>query len=107
MAKENLMAAIDETSAWRDITTGGHVYGEGNSEYFNTGDWRVRTPVWDREKCKQCLLCYPVGPDSSIPAENGKRLDFDFDHCKGCAICARVCPFGAISVVAVGEESER
>jgi Fe-S-cluster-containing hydrogenase component 2 len=45
------------------------------------------------------LLCFPVCPDSSIPVAGGKRGDFDFSHCKGCAICAKVCPFGAIDVV--------
>lgn len=97
--KKNLMEGIDEKSSWRDITPGGFVYGSGNSEYFNTGDWRTRVPVWKPENCRQCLLCFPVCPDSSIPVADGKRGDFDFGHCKGCAICAKVCPFGAIDVV--------
>jgi pyruvate ferredoxin oxidoreductase delta subunit len=102
--RKNLMEGITEQSAWQDITAGGFVYGSGNSEFFNTGDWRTRTPEWHADKCRQCLLCYPVCPDSSIPVENSKRLNFDFDHCKGCAICARVCPFGAITVTANSEE---
>jgi pyruvate ferredoxin oxidoreductase delta subunit len=98
MEKKNLMQGIGEKSPWRDITPGGFVYGSGNSEYFNTGDWRTRTPAWRADKCRQCLLCFPVCPDSSIPVKDGKRGDFDFGHCKGCAICAKVCPFGAIDV---------
>ncbi len=97
--KKNLMEGIDETSSWKDLTPGALVYGEGNSVHFNTGDWRVDTPAWDPEKCKQCLLCFPVCPDSSIPIENSKRRDFDFEHCKGCGVCAKVCPFGAISMI--------
>ena len=106
MSKINQMEHINENSCWKDMTDGSHVYGEGNSEFFNTGDWRTRTPVWHADLCRQCLLCFPVCPDSSIPVENSKRRDFDFFHCKGCAICARVCPFGAITVVKAGEEEK-
>ena len=53
-------------------------------------------PVWESDKCKQCLLCAPFCPDSSIPVQDGKRLGFDLDHCKGCGICWKVCPFQAI-----------
>ena len=51
-----------------------------------------------KENCKQCLLCVPVCPDSSIPVVKGERGEFDYDHCKGCGICAKVCPFGAITM---------
>lgn len=97
--RKNLMKDMTETAGWKTLTPGAQVYGEGNSVFFNTGDWRVDTPQWDPEKCKQCLLCFPVCPDSSIPVENSKRKDFDFEHCKGCGICARICPFGAISML--------
>ena len=102
--KANKMQGIDEQSKWGELTEGGFVYGSGNSEFFNTGDWRTLAPVWRNEKCKQCLLCFPVCPDSSIPVKNSKRQDFDMFHCKGCGICAKVCPFGAIAMEAAGKE---
>ncbi len=94
---ENLMAGIDEKSTWQEITDGGQIYGSGNSRAFLTGEWRTNTPVWDPDKCQQCLLCFPVCPDGSIPVTNSERGEFDFDHCKGCGICAEVCPFDAIA----------
>lgn len=103
-AKTNKMQGIHEHSGWRSLTEGGFVYGEGNSAFFNTGDWRTKTPVWRPENCKQCLLCFPVCPDSSIPVENSKRQGFDMFHCKGCGICAKVCPFGAITMEIAGKE---
>ncbi|MCJ8342036.1 MAG: 4Fe-4S binding protein [Cetobacterium sp.] len=90
---------IDETIKWQDITPGGIVYDAGGAETFRTGDWRSMKPVFIEDKCKQCLLCVPVCPDSSIPVTDGKRLDFDMDHCKGCGICYKVCPFGAIEFI--------
>ncbi|MDD6072280.1 MAG: 4Fe-4S binding protein [Clostridiales bacterium] len=89
---------ITEKSEWQEITLGNQVYNAGTSKLFKTGEWRTRTPVIDMEKCKQCLLCVPVCPDSSIPVTDCKRGDFDLDHCKGCGICAKVCPFDAISM---------
>ena len=103
-SKINKMRDVCEQSGWREITEGGFVYGEGNSEFFNTGDWRSKVPVWNQGNCRQCLLCFPVCPDSSIPVKNSKRQEFDMFHCKGCGICAKVCPFGAIAMELAGKE---
>ena len=88
---------INEQSKWQDLTPGCEIYEPGTAVLTKTGEWRTMTPHWDPAKCKQCLLCAPYCPDSSIPVVNGKRQDFDFDHCKGCGICYKVCPFKAIS----------
>ena len=92
------ISKITEKSNWQDITLGNQIYGAGTSKAFKTGEWRTQTPVFHSEKCKQCLLCVPVCPDSSIPVTDCKRDEFDLDHCKGCGICAKVCPFDAISM---------
>ena len=89
---------INERSPWQDITEGNKIYEPATSREFNTGEWRTATPIFDKEKCRQCLLCAPVCPDSSIPVAEGKRGEFDYDHCKGCGICAKVCPFDAIEM---------
>ena len=80
------------------LTEGLQMFAGGTAKYFATGEWRTNTPVFLKDKCRQCLLCAPVCPDVSIPVKDGKRLDFDYDHCKGCGICASVCPFGAIEM---------
>ena len=77
---------INENSPYTDLTEGLQLFAGGSSRLFKTGEWRTNTPVLDPDKCRQCLLCAPVCPDSSIPVKNGKRLDFDYDHCKGCGI---------------------
>jgi pyruvate ferredoxin oxidoreductase delta subunit len=90
------ISKINETAKWQDLTEGMSITGAGTSKQFNTGEWRTDTPVYIESNCRQCLICTPVCPDSSIPVENGKRGAFDLEHCKGCGICVKACPFGAI-----------
>ena len=90
---------INESSVWQDLTDGAEIYEPATSKLMNTGDWRTKVPVYYPEKCKHCMLCAPYCPDSSIPVEGDKRLDFDFKHCKGCGVCYKVCPFGAIDFI--------
>ena len=77
------------------------VAGAGTSRAFNTGEWSNNKPQFIADKCKQCLLCVPVCPDSSIPVTEMKRGEFDYEHCKGCGICVKACPFGAITMEGV------
>ena len=76
---------INEHSAWQEMTTGCEIYEGGTSRLRKTGEWRSKVPSWDPAKCKQCLLCTPFCPDSSIPVKDGKRGEFDYDHCKAAA----------------------
>lgn len=90
------VSKINEHSAWQELTEGMAIAGPGTSKQFQTGEWRTATPVYIKANCRQCLICTPVCPDSSIPVVDGKRGAFDLDHCKGCGICVKACPFGAI-----------
>ena len=87
---------LHELSPWQEMTPGGEIYEGGTATLTKTGAWRSEMPVWETDKCKQCLLCALYCPDSSIPVSDGKRLAFDLDHCKGCGICVTACPFRAI-----------
>lgn len=88
---------VTETNPWQKISPGGEVREGGTAALFPTGDWRTMIPGYLAEKCRHCLLCFPVCPDSAVLVRGGKRLDFDFAHCKGCGVCYKVCPFGAIT----------
>ena len=92
------VSSANEKNGWKDIDQAGAIREGGTAMLVNTGDWRTMIPAFIEEKCKQCLLCFPVCPDSSIPVKDGKRQDFDFVHCKGCGICVKVCPFGAMTI---------
>jgi pyruvate ferredoxin oxidoreductase delta subunit len=65
-----------------------------------TGDWRYKKPVWDKTKCSQCMLCYSACPDNAIKLDkNNKRTNTNYDFCKGCGICAEICPLKCIKMV--------
>ncbi len=78
-----------------DMIIGSRVNG-GGAEKFETGDWRSLTPVVDMEKCIDCMTCWIYCPDSCILVENNKMTGIKLTHCKGCGICAKMCPKDAI-----------
>ena len=74
----------------------------GNSDDYVTGGWRSERPWRNEEKCTQCLLCWVFCPDTSVLVKDEKVYDFDLNHCKGCGVCAKECPFDAIEMVPEG-----
>ncbi len=66
-----------------------------------TGLWRTYKPVIDEEKCNSCMLCWLYCPESVIYLE-GEKVRIDYDYCKGCGICSRVCAKKAIEMVLEG-----
>lgn len=62
-------------------------------------DWRNVRPVVEPEKCIGCLQCYLYCPDGVIRRE-GKKVAVDYDFCKGCGICKKVCKPEAIRMEA-------
>ena len=97
MAKSDI-TKLGQDVCWQDVTRGNTIVGSGTTREFITGDWTAVAPVNKKKKCKQCLLCVPVCPDSCIAVKDYKRQAIDLDHCKGCGICVKVCPFGAIKM---------
>jgi len=91
---------------WKEITRAGTIYQVGNSREYETGDWRSIRPVYAKEKCIHCLICWRYCPDSSIIVTDGKFDSFDYDHCKGCGICANVCPADAIEMVSEDDSND-
>jgi NADPH-dependent glutamate synthase beta subunit-like oxidoreductase len=50
--------------------------------------------------CFECDNCYGICPDNAITKLGpGKRFEFKYDYCKGCAMCVAECPCGAILMV--------
>lgn len=101
------MPAIDNFDNWtpEEIPTG-FVCEAGTSSLYITGGWRSMRPVWNRDKCTSCMLCWIACPDSSIQVEDGTMVGIDYDHCKGCGVCVHECRFGALEFIREDEAEE-
>lgn len=94
-----LKRGLSPLPTWRDILPGAIVDTPGASMGYHTGDWRSQTPVYDKEKCSKCRLCYVFCPDAAITIKEDGYVEFNYDYCKGCGICAVECPKDAIEIV--------
>lgn len=77
---------------WKEVPIGGIVDQPGSAMENKTGSWRVERPVWNEAKCIHCLRCWVFCPDMSINTVDGKMTGMNYEYCKGCGICAQVCP---------------
>ncbi len=64
-----------------------------------TGSWKTKRPVFDKDRCKGCLMCWLDCPDGAVLKTDEGFVDFDLKYCKGCGICVAVCPAGAVTMV--------
>lgn len=94
---------------WREIPIGGMILEAGNAVQYLTGGWRAFRPVRGEAECIHCFQCWLFCPDSSIlvDVENEKMIGFGLDHCKGCGVCAAICPVNAKVRKAAKEDLER
>ena len=76
----------------------------GIGEAGKTGEWRNSFPVINQEKCvvskhnkPACFLCWLYCPDAIVSKTIPVLIDLQF--CKGCGICAQICPSKAITMV--------
>jgi len=94
--------------AWDEIPIGtalkaadhdGVAVGPASSWQNLTGRWKWSTPLYKREKCIKCLRCWWSCPDAAIIRLDDDFMRWDLDYCKGCGICAEICPVDAIDMV--------
>lgn len=78
-------------------------YTAGYLASVNAG-WRSVRPVIDSVQCTLCYNCYLYCPDGTVFKVRDSEglvqaVAVDYDFCKGCGVCAKVCPVPCIAMV--------
>jgi len=81
------------------------LYSNYNSYTATVASWRVEQPVFNIDVCIDCQNCWVWCPDTSILSRDKQMLGIDYDHCKGCAVCAEVCPTNPKSLIMFSEQT--
>jgi len=82
---------VKKIEGWKELPIGA-VLPCCTAVEYKTGSWRTFKPVWIPEKCIHCLQCWLICPDFSVIVKDAKMTGFDYEHCKGCGLCANICP---------------
>jgi len=65
----------------------------GSSRNNKTGPWRTESrPKYLKKNCIACNMCLQACPEACISGQGKNTYDFDPNYCKGCGICAYICP---------------
>jgi pyruvate ferredoxin oxidoreductase delta subunit len=70
-----------------------------------TGAWRVKLrPKYLQKNCIACRMCILVCPEPCVSGKEKNTFNTDYTFCKGCGLCAQVCPKQDIVMVEEGAE---
>ncbi|MEA3491823.1 MAG: 4Fe-4S dicluster-binding protein [Campylobacterota bacterium] len=81
------------------------VYSNYNTYTATVASWRVEKPIFNIDVCIDCQNCWVWCPDTSILSRDKQMLGIDYDHCKGCGVCAEVCPTNPKSLIMFNEHA--
>lgn len=78
----------------------GTVCKPGGSVVNKTGSWRTANkPRFLHQNCTACEMCALHCPEGCIYGEEENTYHNDEAYCKGCGICAWICPTKDIEMI--------
>ncbi len=78
----------------------GTVCEPGGSLATRTGSWRTgKKPRFLQQSCTACDMCALHCPEGCIYGEEENTYYNDETYCKGCGICANICPVKDIEMI--------
>ncbi len=86
----------DVKPGWKDLPKGA-VATKSSTEY-ETGDWGIEKPAFEKSKCTKCTLCHFFCPEAAITIGDDEYPEVDERYCKGCGICADECPVNCLTM---------
>lgn len=81
----------------------GVVVEPGTTRQDKKTGWRIYRPRHKQEDCIGCRECERLCPDGAVYRIDRRKFDADMDACKGCGICAEMCPVDDIDMVLESE----
>jgi len=65
----------------------------GTSRNNKTGSWRTAMkPSFLQKNCIACKMCLSACPEGCITGLEKNTYICDYSYCKGCGLCAAICP---------------
>ncbi|MFH0762944.1 MAG: 4Fe-4S dicluster-binding protein [Candidatus Omnitrophota bacterium] len=66
----------------------------------NTGAWRVQfQPKFLQKNCIACNMCLLACPEHCISGKEKNTYQTNYNYCKGCGLCAKICPKADIEMI--------
>ena len=92
MAKKLRAVKAMGKHTWSETKVGCVLLEEGKAKPFEPSEKPLLIPLWDKEMCVRCGICYLFCPDAAIKRGDDGFYEANLDYCKGCGICSFECP---------------